>query len=502
MEQIWLSYVRGSTAPADRSSTGLRDTTHFARVRFLMQPSDPRRPWKVLAITAVAVFMGFLDVTIVNVAFPDIQAEFSDASRADLSWVLNAYNIVFAALLVPAGRLADVVGRRRMFFVGVSVFLVASVLCGIAPGVGWLVGARVLQAVGGAILVPTSLSLLLPEFPAERRATAVALWSATGAVAAALGPSLGGVLVDSLDWRWVFFVNVPIGLAALVPARRVLRESREPGGALPDALGTALLIAGVALLALGIVKGEDWGWDSARVLGSLALAAVLLLALVARSRRHPAPVIDTTLFHTRSFAVANAGMFSFSLAFYALLLANILFMTGVWGYSILHAGFAVTPGPIMAALSAPIGGLLSDRFGQRVVAFPGALFFASGCALFATGLGTSPSYWPNYLVPTLLTGVGVGLSFAAWGSAAVAELPAARFATGSAVLSCVRQIGAVLGIAGLVAVLAAAPAGDPLAGFTEAYTLMVIAALAAAGLSLALGRVRSVAAPVPTPEVA
>jgi MFS family permease len=157
------------------------------------------RRWKVLIVAAVAVFMGFLDVTIVNVAFPDIERDFAGTSQADLSWVLNAYNIVFAALLVPAGRLADVLGRRRMFFVGVWWFLAASVLCGIAPSPGWLVGARVLQAVGGAILVPTSLSLLLPEFPAERRATAVSIWSATGAVAAAVGPSLGGLLVDGLD---------------------------------------------------------------------------------------------------------------------------------------------------------------------------------------------------------------------------------------------------------------------------------------------------------------
>ena len=329
------------------------------------------RRWKVLIVAAVAVFMGFLDVTIVNVAFPDIERDFPGTSQADLSWVLNAYNIVFAALLVPAGRLADVLGRRRMFFVGVWIFLAASVLCGLAPSPGWLVGARVLQAVGGAILVPTSLSLLLPEFPAERRATAVSIWSATGAVAAAVGPSLGGLLVDGLDWRWVFFVNVPIGLAAIVPARRLLHETREPGGELPDLLGTVLLIAGVAALALGIVKGEEWGWGSARVLGSLALAAVLLAATLVRSARHRAPVVDLSLFRTRSFAVANAGMFSFSMAFYALLLANVLFMTGVWGYSILHAGFAVTPGPIMAALSAPIGGALSDRFGQRVVALPG-----------------------------------------------------------------------------------------------------------------------------------
>ena len=188
------------------------------------------RRWKVLAVTAVAVFMGFLDVTIVNVAFPDIERDFTEASRADLSWVLNAYNIVFAALLVPAGRLADLLGRRRMFLIGVAAFVAASALCGLAPSPEWLVGARVVQAAAGAILVPTSLALLLPEFPPERRATAVAIWSATGAVAAALGPSLGGVLVDQAGWRWVFFLNVPIGLAALVPARRVLHEARDPDG--------------------------------------------------------------------------------------------------------------------------------------------------------------------------------------------------------------------------------------------------------------------------------
>ena len=448
------------------------------------------RQWRVLAVTAVAVFMGFLDVTIVNVAFPDIERDFSEATRADLSWVLNAYNIVFAALLVPAGRLADLLGRRRMFLIGVTAFVAASALCGAAPSPAWLVGARVVQAAAGAILVPTSLALLLPEFPPQRRATAVAIWSATGAIAAALGPSLGGVLVDQLGWRWVFFLNVPIGLAALLPARRVLHEARDPGAVLPDALGTLLLVAGVGALALGIVKGADWGWDSGRVLGSLAAAAVLLPAVLVRSATHRAPVIELSLFRVRSFAVANAGMFAFSTAFYALLLCNVLFLTQVWGYSILHAGFAVTPGPLMAALTAPLAGRLSDRFGQRVVALPGALLFATGCALFATGMGTTPAYASEYLIPTILTGAGVGFSFASWGSAAVAQLPPERFATGSAVLSCLRQIGAVLGIAALVALLDAAPAGDPLSGFTDAWALMTVSAVVVAGLALALGRVR------------
>jgi nitrate/nitrite transporter NarK len=299
----------------------------------------------------------------------------------------------------------------------------------------------------------------------------------------------------------VFFVNVPIGLAALLPARGLLRAAPRGSGPLPDALGTGLLIVGVGALALGIVKGSDWGWDSARVLGSLGLAAVLLPALLVRSARHRAPVIDLTLFRTRSFAVANAGMFVFSAAFYALLLAGVLFLTEVWGYSILEAGFAITPGPLMAAIAAPLGGRLSDRYGQRVVAVPGGLLFAAGTALLALNMDATPDYVVEYLPAQMLTGAGVGLSFASWSSAAVAQLPPERFATGSAVLSCLRQIGAVIGIAVLVAVLEAAPSGDPRAGFEDAWVLMALGGAAAAALALGLGRVRA-SAPAGAPAEA
>src|ERR1700754_3576689 len=199
------------------------------------------RRWRGFAVTAVAVFMAFLDVTIVNVAFPSVREDFSSASLASLSWVLNAYNIVFAALLVPAGRLADLLGRRRLFFWGLGVFLVASALCGLAPSAEFLIGARVIQAAGAALLVPTSLGLLLPEFPPERRATATALWGAVGGVAAATGPSLGGLLIEWSDWRLVFYVNLVLGALAVVPARRLLHEVRDPDrGAVPGALGVVL----------------------------------------------------------------------------------------------------------------------------------------------------------------------------------------------------------------------------------------------------------------------
>jgi EmrB/QacA subfamily drug resistance transporter len=449
------------------------------------------RRWEVLLVTSVGVFMTFLDVTIVNIAFPDIRASFPDSSLAQLSWILNAYAIVFAAALVPAGRLADRVGRRRFFFGGLLLFIGASVVCGAAPSVDVLIASRIVQALGGAMLVPASLALVLPEFPLERRATATALWGATGAVAAAAGPSVGGLLVDWQGWRAVFYVNLLIGLPSLVPARRLLRESREPQAALPDALGALLLASGVGALALAIVQGPEWGWSSARVLGAFIASALLLGFFVCRSARHPAPVIELSLFKVRSFAVANAGGFVFALGFYALLLCNVLFLTGVWGYSILEAGVLLTPGPLAAAVAAPIGGRLSDRFGQRLVAVPGGLMFAAGALLFALGMGEQPSYLSEFLPATLLTGTGVGLSFAAFGSAAVAELPRNRYATGGAIANCFRQIGAALGISALIVVLGTPSATDPVDDYQSAWELMALTGALSGVIGLALGRFRA-----------
>jgi EmrB/QacA subfamily drug resistance transporter len=449
------------------------------------------RRWQVLLVTSVAVFMSFLDVTIVNIAFPDISASVPDSSLSRLSWILNAYTIVFAAALVPAGRLADRFGRRRFFFLGLLTFLAASAVCGAAPSVGVLIGARAVQALGGAMLVPASLGLLLPEFPLERRATATALWGATGAIAAAAGPSAGGILVDWQGWRSVFFVNLVIGIPALIPARRLLRESREPQTAFPDALGAVLLAAGLGALALAIVEGPQWGWSSISVVGAFAASVLLLVAFVWRSARHPAPVIELSLFRVRSFAVANAGGFVFALGFFAYLLCGVLFLTGVWHYSILEAGFALTPGPLMAALTAPVGGRLSDRFGQRVVAVPGSVLFGLGALLFALRTGTEPAYASDFLPANVLGGAGVGLTFAGFGSAAVAELPRNRYATGGAIANCTRQIGGVLGVSGLIVVLGTPSPETALQVFHRAWALMALSGGISALIGLALGRVRA-----------
>jgi NTE family protein len=344
---------------------------------------------------------------------------------------------------------------------------------------------------------------MLPEFPPAKRATATAIWGATGAVAAATGPSLGGVLVDATSWRWVFLVNLLIGIPAAFPARRLLVEHRDEsaGRALPDAVGTVLLATGVGLLSLGIVQGPEWDWDG-RVIAAAAAGVVLLGVFAARSLRHPAPVIEPALFRIRSFAVASSATLVFSVAFYALLLNNVLFLTQVWNYSVLEAGFAVTAGPLTAAVFAPIGGKLSDRYGQRVVAVPGGLIFGAGALLLSTMPGAEPSYWSDIFPAMIVTGMGVGLSFASLSSAAVAELPPERFSTGSAVAACFRQLGAVLGISLLVAVLGTPSPEDAVATFHQAWALMAALGAVSGLMAFGLGRVRATGtepAPVPAP---
>ena len=455
-------------------------------------PPVPARAWQVLAVTAVAVFMSFLDVTIVNIAFPALRADFASTDLAMLSWVLSGYGIAFAAALIPMGRFADRIGPRRVFLAGLVVFTAASTACGLAWDPAVLIAARVVQALGAAALVPASLALLLSEFPLHRRATATAIWGASGAVAAATGPSLGGLLVAWGDWRWVFFVNVPIGLVALLLARRLLHEIRGEaldGGARPDLLGAAVLAAAIGSLSLAIVQGPSWGWASGRVLTALGGAALMTTAFVVRSARHRAPVLDLRLFRVRSFAVANAGIFVFSLGFYALLLCNVLYLTEMWGYGIRRAGVALTPGPLTAAVTAVVAGRLADRFGQRVVAVPGGVLFAAGAALLATSASATPNYALGFLPATVLTGTGIGLTLASFSSAAVAELPRVQFATGSAVTACVRQIGAVLGVAGLFAILG--DTAPDLGRFQAAWWAMAATATMSALLAVALGRVRA-----------
>lgn len=305
------------------------------------------RPVAVLAVAGFGAFLAFLDSTIVNVAFPSIQSSFPTTSLSTLSWVLNAYNVVFAGFLVAAGRFADLVGRRRMFILGTFLFTLSSAGCAASTSVEMLIGFRLLQGIGCAILVPASLAMVVEAFPDDKLTEGVTLWGATAALAAGLGPPIGGALVNSGNWRWAFLINIPLGLVAMAVAKRAVVESRAPGRRrLPDLLGTALLIAGFTGLTLAIVKGQDWGWTDVRVVGTAAGAAALLAAFGVRNARHPVPVLDPQLLRTRRFAVANLITVLAGAGFYAYGLTHILWLRYVWHYSLLDAGLAVAPGEI------------------------------------------------------------------------------------------------------------------------------------------------------------
>ena len=444
---------------------------------------------RALALTVACggAYLAFLDTTIVNTSFPDIAASFPEAGRSELSWILDAYFIVIAALLVPAGALADRWGRKRLFLGGVLGFVVTSLACAIAPTWELLVAGRVLQGMAAAVIAPVSLALVLPLFPIERRATGVGVWGAAAALAAASGPPLGGLLVEVADWRLIFLVNIPLGLGFVALGRRVLRESRdESATGLPDLAGSALVAVGLGALALGIVEGPTWGWGAPSTIASLVAGTLLLVAVVPRCLRHPRPVVEPALMRIASFRRANVGTLLFSMAFFSAILGNILFLTGVWRYSVLDAGLATVPGPLISAVVAGPAGRLADRFGHRAMIVPGTLIYAAGL-LFLRSAGLEPDYVGTWLPGMLLAGTGIGLAFPTLGSAAVAEVEAERFGSASAVSSAFRQIGAVLGTAILVAIVGdptSLVAADGAAG--EAYLFGVAAAVAAGAIALLL----------------
>jgi EmrB/QacA subfamily drug resistance transporter len=449
-------------------------------VRFIMQ-----RKWRVSLIVCVGVFMSSLDLFIVNIAFPAIGRHFGGASLGSLSWILSGYAIVLAALLVPAGRWADAFGRKRAFLLGLGIFVAASTACALAPSVGFLIAARVVQAAGGALMLPTSLGLMLPEFGPHERHVAIGVWAATGGIAAAAGPPLGGLLVQA-DWRWVFLVNVPVGLLGIGFGLRTLVERRELGAGRPDVLGAGALIVAIGSLVVAIVKGQEWGWGSPAILALIAVTAVLLPAIWGRCKRHPAPIVDPEMLRVRSFGLAVAGSVLFFAGFGAMLLAGVLFLTSVWHEQVLTAGLMLFPGPAMATVFSVPSARLGARVGYRIPGVIGAVMFAAGSVWFITRTGNRPAFLTEYLPGSMIGGAGVGLVIPTLTGAGASSLPAERFATGAAVLTMGRQIGAALGVAVLVAVLGTSTRNA--ADFHSAW-LITVAGAVATGLALAaLGR--------------
>lgn len=437
----------------------------------------PSSPWPTFWIASIAAFLVSLDTTMLFAAFDALRASFGDTSAAELSWVLNAYTVVYAAMLIPAGGLADRHGRKRVFLLGVTLFLVASAACGLAPSVPALVAARVAQAVGAALLTPASLAIVIAAFPPERRAVAVSLWGAVGGLAAAVGPSLGSWVTQVAGWPWAFFINLPLGGLALWHAVSRLTESGPAAGEARriDLVGMGLLMVSVGALALAIVESESARRTAAEIAGIAGGGLLAGLVFWLWARHAPAPLVDLRLFENRTYRFANGATLTFGIAFTIMFLAFFFYMRGVWHYSLSQAGLAVTPGPLLVIPTAIVTGRLAARLGHRPFLLGGSLLYAASSLWFLTVPGTEPDYLRHWLPGLLMSGIAVGLVLPSLSASAVSRLPPAHYAVGSAVNQATRQIGSVLGVAVTIAVLG--HAGLARADFDRLYGLHIALAL-------------------------
>ncbi len=406
----------------------------------------PRSAWLTLAVVSVAVFMVAMELTIISLALPKIRASL-DATPAALSWVVNAYSIMVAALLLVSGWLADRYGRRRIFGVGLTLFALGSVAAGASSSMAMLIAARALQAVGGSMLYPAGLALLLDAFPRGRHQTAIGIWGATGGLAAALGPTLGALLIEAFGWRAVFYVNVPVALASLLLGGRVLPKGRAADiAARVDVIGVPLASLGVGSIILGIVQGEAWGWGSASTLGAFAAGAVMIAVFAARSVRHPAPLFDLELLRIRSFVLGNLGSLFFAMGFFALLVPLPSFIQDVWGWSVIDTGLAYAVGPVVSFLVSPQAGRLADRIGNAPLLTVGSVCGVAGLVWLLLTIDTEPSL-ASLLVGTVLVGASAGTGFSQLVGAALRDIPPPRYAMAAAGRTTFFQLSVALAIA-------------------------------------------------------
>lgn len=411
-------------------------------------------PWRAFWIACSAVFLVSLDATMLFAAFDALRQSFADSSTATLSWVLNGYTVVYAAMLIPAGGLADAHGRKRVFRLGLAVFIAASLACGLAPSVEWLIAARVVQAVGAALLTPASMSIVLAAFPVERRALVISLWGAVGGLAAAVGPSLGSWVAAHAGWPWAFYINVPVGLWALWRSRSRIEEAVKPVQRRRlDVVGLLLLMAAVGAVALAIVESGSPSWSRAQIAAIAGGGLLSGIAFVLWARFHTAPLLDLSLFTHVNYRYINAATLAFGTAFSMMFLGFFFFMTGVWHYTLPQAGLAVTPGPLLVMPTAIITGRLAGRLGHRPFLVGGALLYACSGLWMLLVPGTHPDYLRHWLPGLLMSGIGVGLVLPSLAGAAVSRLPAEHYAVGAAFNQATRQIGGVLGVAITVGLL-------------------------------------------------
>ena len=450
----------------------------------MVEPVE-RRSWLALGAATAAAFMVVVDVSIVNVAFPSIQKSLG-ASNAALSWIVSGYSITVGSFLLLSGRLADRQGRRKMFNLGLAIFAVGSLFSGVAPEVEVLIAARVVQAMGGSLIMPSSLAMVLPEFPVSRRSAAIGMWGAMGALGAAFGPSIGALLIEGLGWRWIFYVNLPIAALVFMASTRLVRESRdEDSEGRLDVVGVPMGTLALALVMVAIVQGEGWGYGDPRIVVFAVVGVVLLPFVVWRSRSHPNPLLDLSLFSYRSFSSATASFGLYALGFVPGFLMSSLLLQDLWGLTVLEAGLGLTPGPIMAsALSVPIG-RMADRWGHRWLLTSGVALCGLSYLWLLLLAGESSAYFAVFLPSSIALGTGVGLSIATFVSAAMCDIPPSRFAIANATTRTVQQVCFALGIAVVVALFSSAPAGELLIGFQRAWIWVIVTFAASAVVIMA-----------------
>ena len=441
----------------------------------------------VIALTGIGSLMAALDTLVVSTALSTIRVDLG-ASVEALEWTVNAYNLSFAVLLLTAAALGDRYGRRKLYAAGLGVFTVASALCALAPGVGWLIAARAAQGVGAALLMPLGLALLSAAFPPERRGAAIGIFSAVTGLSVAAGPLVGGAVVEGLDWEWIFWLNVPIGAIAIPLVLTRMRESRGPDADL-DITGLALVTTGVLGIVWGLVRGNAAGWGSVEVLASLAAGALLVAAFVAWELRVREPMLPMALFRSRAFSASNAAMFfTFASLFSAVFFFAQFLQTGL-GYGPLEAGLRLMPWTATFITVAPVAGALADRIGERPLMVLGLSLQAIGMAWLALIAEPALAY-TRMLAPLIVAGVGVSMAIPAAQNSAVGSVATEAIGKAAGTNSMMRELGGVFGIAVVVAVFAAtgsyASAATFVDGFGPAVGVGAALALAGAAAGLAL----------------
>ncbi|GGJ53254.1 MFS transporter [Streptomyces brasiliensis] len=445
-----------------------------------------RRPGLVLALLATATFLASLDLLIVNVALDPIGRGIGTRDLSDLSWILSGYAIVIAALLVPAGRLADRYGRKGAFIVGLGLFAAASLGAALSGQLWLLVVFRVIQAAGAAILTPASLGLVLATAPPAKLHKYVQIWAASGSLAAAAGPAAGGLLANAA-WQWIFLINIPLCLAAIAMAIPLIPNVRHDlASRIPDLLGGLLIILAVGALAVGLVKAPDWGWGAASTLVSLILAAVSLIAFVVRSSRAHVPIVELGIFRNVVFSSANVAVVLFYASFTLQLLGIIQWLEQQGDWSVVKTGFAVAPGPGMVFVASLLAARLAHRLPVGLIAAVGALLSGAGIALITLSTGGHAIHYASGILPGwLIGGFGMGLALPTMFSSATRDLPPHQAATGSAVVNMGSQIGSVLGVS-LLVIFLALPDSDPHHGYAISWWTSTALALASAIAALGL----------------